>query len=323
MVKESVLKRALRTKVVGLLVLTVLLCFVIWLLKPGFIKSGNIRGVLNNMCVQGTMIAGIACLLISGAIDLSSGAQAALGSLVFAQLLSSFPDLPWSVALVVALGFGALAGCVNIFLTNVLNFMPFIATIGMSSIYSGLGTVWTKGNTVPVSAQGFTNFGKMAIFGSVPVLFAVMAALIVVYSVMLAKTRFGRNIYMVGGNRDAARLAGVDPKKIHAALYINNSVLAVFAGCVWVAQKKLASPTNIVTSAPDMSAITSSILGGVAFMGGAGTLAGAFVGMVLLNVFDNALTILKVPNYWNIAAQGLMLIAALILDSLGKLRSRK
>jgi ribose/xylose/arabinose/galactoside ABC-type transport system permease subunit len=171
--------------------------------------------------------------------------------------------------------------------------------------------------------QSFTNLGKFAFFERVPLLFVVMLALIIIYNLILSNTIFGRNIYMIGGNPMAARLAGLNSAKIRTIMFINNSVLASLAGVMWVAQKKLASPTNISTSAPDMSAITASILGGVAFMGGSGALGGAFVGMLLLNVFDNALTILSIPSFWNIAAQGLLLILALVLDNFNNARQNR
>jgi ribose/xylose/arabinose/galactoside ABC-type transport system permease subunit len=321
--KQSTGQKILHSKIFSLIVLTVILCIVIYILKPNFIAKGNIRGVLNNMCVQGTIMAGLACLIIGGGIDLSSGSQAALASLIFAQILASNSGFPWPLALLIAMCFGVVAGLINSFFTNVLNFMPFISTIGMSSVYSGIATVWTRGNTVPVSVQSFTDLGKVAFIERIPLLFVVMLVIIIVYNLMLSQTRFGRSIYMVGGNPYAARLSGLNPAKIRTVLFINNSVIASFAGVMWVAQKKLASPTNITTSMPDMNAITASILGGVAFMGGSGALGGAFVGMILLNVFDNALTILKVPNFWNIAAQGLLLIVALIIDSLNTSRARR
>jgi ribose transport system permease protein len=313
--KQSVGKKLLTSKIFSLLLLTVFLCVVLYLLKHNFIAAGNIRGILDDLCVQGTIMVGLATLIIGGGIDLSSGAQAALASLIFAQLLAAKPGLPWPVALLVALCFGVFAGLLNAFLTNVLNFMPFIATIGLSSVYSGLGAVWTRGKTVSVSAQSFTDLGKIAFFDRIPLLFVIMVVILILYSFLLSGTRFGRSIYMIGGNPYAARLSGLNPKKIRTVLFVNNSVIASLAGVMWVSQKKLASPTNIVAAMPDMSAITASILGGVAFMGGSGALGGAFIGMLLLNIFTNGLTILKIPSFWNVSAQGFILIIALILDN--------
>jgi ribose/xylose/arabinose/galactoside ABC-type transport system permease subunit len=98
-------------------------------------------------------------------------------------------------------------------------------------------------------------------------------------------------------------------------IFIQNSVLAAVAGVFWASQMKQASPTAIISSMPDLTAITAAILGGVAFMGGKGNLAGAFAGMLLLGVFSNMLNVLLVPTYWNVFAQGALLIAALVFDS--------
>jgi ribose/xylose/arabinose/galactoside ABC-type transport system permease subunit len=320
---QSKIRKIVGSKAFQLLVLTVVLFIVVYLLNPQVINKGNIRGVLNDLCVQGVIMATIACLLISGAIDLSSGSQAALGSLIFAQILKSAPAIPWPVTMLFALCFGVVFGLINTFFTNVLNFMPFISTIGMSSVYTGIASVWTRGNTVPISAQSFLSLGKMAFFERIPLLFIVMCLIVIIFSFILSNTAFGRSIYMVGGNQWAARLSGLNPKRVRMILFICNSTMSVFAGIMWSAQKKMASPTNISTSAPDMAGMTAAILGGVSFMGGSGALGGAFVAMLLLGIFTNALTILKVASFWSITASGLILIAALILDTLNSNRQSK
>jgi ribose transport system permease protein len=308
------IRQRLTSKAVLLLGFTIILVIVLCIIRPNITAQGNIRGVLNNLCVQGTIMAGLATLLISGGIDLSSGAQAGFASLVFALLLKAVPTLPWPVAFLAAMLFGVCAGLINIFLVNKLNLMPFIATIGMSSVYLGIANTLTRGNTVPISNQSFINLGKIAFFGRIPFWFVVTAVILTVYAFMLQYTAFGRNIYMVGGNRNAARLAGLNHKKIHGLLFINNSVIASVAGLMWASQRKMSSASSLISNVPDMNAITSAILGGVGFMGGSGGLGGACVGMLLLNIFDNGLTVLKVSPYWNIFAQGMLLIIALIID---------
>lgn len=320
---DKTIKRLIQSKTFGLIVLAVAMYLILYIINPACIAKGNIRGVLNDLCVQGVMLAGLSCLIISGNIDLSSGALAALGSLVFAQLLAHFPALPWPVALVITLCFGAAAALVNIFFINVLNFMSFIVTIGMMSVFGGIATVWTRGNNVNVNVTSFTDLGKVALFDVIPLFFVVMIVIVLLHGIMLTRTRFGRSVYMVGGNPAAARLSGLNPKRVRAILFIDNSVMSVLAGIIWVAQKKLSSPTNITTAAPNMTAITASILGGISFMGGSGGIAGAFVGMLILSIVSNGLNVLRLPSYWSIFIQGLLLIIALIWDNVNMKRQQK
>jgi ribose transport system permease protein len=282
----------------------------------GFMAEGNLRSIFTSVIVQGIMLAGLACLIIGGEIDLSVSAQATLSAMVFAQLCTSLPGLPWGVALIICMGLGVGFGLIITFLVNKLKFMSFIATIGLASVYSGVACVWTSGNVIPIARNGFNAMGKFSFFSRFPLLFLIMLVVFIIFALAMAKTVYGRSIYMLGGNRTAARLSGLNPDRIRMKLFIQNSVLACVAGVFWAAQMKLASPTAIVAALPDLSAITAAILGGVAFMGGKGNLAGAFAGMLLLNVFSNMLNVLRVPSYWNVFAQGALLIAALVFDHL-------
>jgi ribose/xylose/arabinose/galactoside ABC-type transport system permease subunit len=306
--------------------------------KSAFLGGPSIRSLLFQMSASGVMMVGMACLLMSGSIDLSTDAQALLGIVTFAYLVqlkngAGAPLLPWGVVFLIC---GCLMVCMALlhsFLCNKLGFMPFIATIATSSVYSGISTWWTSGGTVAINRASFVNLGKTSILTIgkqqfIPVLFIIAVVIIAVYALMLVYTRFGRSIYLCGGNRRAARLAGLNPEKISTILFVNNSVLALVGGLMWAAQKKMAS-VQFSTSAPSMGGMTAAILGGVSFMGGGATgLGGAFVGLILLNTFTYSL------NYYPIFTQqkwdwlqttlgGVILVAALILDAMTSQRAQK
>ncbi|MDR3363749.1 MAG: ABC transporter permease [Clostridiales Family XIII bacterium] len=283
-------------------------------MSTGFLAEGNIRGIFLSIVVQGMMLIGLTCLIIGGEIDLSVGAQATVSAMLFAELCQSAPQLPWGVNVAICMALGVGIGLIYSFLVNVLKFMSFIATIGTSAVLSGLAMVWTNANIISIRQASFNAMGKIAFFGRLPLLFLFMMAILIVFAYIMSNTPYGRSIYMLGGNRTAARLAGLNPDHIRIKLFVQNSVLACVAGIFWASQMKLASPSAIVAALPDLSAITAAILGGVAFMGGKGNLAGAFAGMLLLNVFENMLNVLRVQPYWNIFAQGALLIAALVFD---------
>ena len=331
----SYLMRLVRTNGFALAIIVIILVIIIYSINSNFLSSGNLLGsIFVPMVVPGIMLVAVGPLLIGGAIDLSCAAQAAFASVIFAKLLEGFPALPWPVAAIIVLICGAGFGLINIFLSNVLNFMPFIATIGMSSVYLGVGQWWTLMNNVPISNNSFTGLGGISFFGkTIPLLFIFMIALLVIYTYMLSNTRFGRSIYMSGGNQTAARLAGLNPKKIQAAMFINSGVISALAGIAWAAQLRMGHPQNLVTGSPNFSALTAVILGGTSFMGGSGGVVAGVIALLLVTVFDNGLTIFALANstaghplfgsYVNATMQGLILIIALMLDYVSVTRKQR
>jgi ribose/xylose/arabinose/galactoside ABC-type transport system permease subunit len=317
------IKKLMNSKTFGLIITTIILIFIVELINPSFLAKGNVRNLLNTLSFQGVMLAGLAILLMSGNIDLSSGGVAALGSLVFALVLSAFPGIPWLLALLLALCAGAAAGLINVFFMNVVNLMPFIVTIGTSSIFGGIAIVATRGNALPVNVQGFLSLGKTAFFGVIPLFFVVMVVIVLLHAFVLYKTKFGRSIYLVGGNPSAARLCGLNIKKTRAILFVSNGVVSTISGLIWVCLRKQSNPSSFITAAPNMQALIATLLGGVSFVGGAGGMGGACVGLLLLNVFTTGLSVLKTPAYISVAINGLLLIVALILDNLNAMRMNR
>ena len=320
MEKQSIFKRAKSSKVFGLSVLTIVVIIVFSILKPAFIARGNIRTLLNDLCTIGIMLVGVVPLLISGGIDLAASAEAAFGSLVFAQLLT-INSIPWGVALVLALLSGIAMGLIIVLVCKLLNLMPFIVSLGLSSIYTGFATLWTRSNNVMINRQSFLAIGKVAIGKWVPVLFIFMVVLVIFYAYLMKNTKFGREVYMIGGNPVAARLAGINAERVRAILFMNSSMMSVLAGIVWACQKKMGSPTKIQVASPNFDALTAGVLGGVSFMGGSGTLMGAFVAMLLVNVFTSGIIMLGLPSFMSIMLQGLILIIALMIDNISARRA--
>ena len=337
MQNTSAFKRFLRGRTALLLILLIILTFVTMVLSSGvldgeplsalftkgFISSGNLIFVFYNLVVQCLMMCGIGLVLISGNIDLSVAGQANLATMIFAWFLKTYPNMSWGIAFLIVMLLAVVFGLANTFLVNVLKFPSFIATIGMASIYRGLCSVMTMGNNIQVGNQSFLKLGTANIGGYLPATFLFALALVVVYQFILSRTTFGRSVYMSGGNPIAARLSGLNPDKIRMILFINNSILAAIGGLLWTAQIKLASPSAIISSAPDMSVISACILGGISFMGGAGNLGGALVALLLLGVFDNMLIVIGVQSYWNVFAQGFLLAVALVIDYINEERRRK
>lgn len=334
--KETFVRRLLRDKAAPLLGVLIVLTIITMILSSGilhgeqisalftkgFMSSGNLLSVFYNLVIQCLMLCGISMILIGGNIDLSVAGQAALSTMVFGWFCKN-TSMAWPLALVITLAMAVCFGLINTFLVNKLKFPPFIATIGMASVYRGLCNVITTGNNIQISHATFITIGNTSIAGILPATFVFALLLIIIYQFVLSKTTFGRTIYMAGGNPNAARLSGIKLNKVRLILFINNSILAAIGGLLWSAQIKMASPTAIISAAPDMRVISAAILGGVSFIGGSGNIVGAFIALLLLNVFDNMLKVLNVQSYWNVFATGFLLAVALIIDYINVERRRK
>ncbi len=319
MVKKSVFN----TKTFGLVIITVVLIFGVWLISPSFLAKGNVRNLLNTLSFQGVMLAGISILLLSGNFDMSAGGVGALSMLIFGLFIENFRELPWIIGVIAGLATGAVCGLINVGLMNGLKIQPFIATIATSTIFLGIANVATRGNSIAINAPSFTDIGKIALFDIIPIFFILMVVIVLAHTFVLYKTRFGRSIYMIGGNMFAARLCGLNIRKTRAYLYTSQGVMSAIAALIWACLRKQANPAGFSIAAPNMQAMIASLLGGISFMGGAGGIGGAAIGLVLLNVFTTGLIMIKAPAYVTTAMPGVLLIIALFMDNINAMRMRR
>ncbi len=311
------IKHILKSKEMLLVLISIIIIVVFRLVNPNFLSGGSLSGIMQAMSITGIIAVGIGSLLIGGSIDLSASQVLLFGG-VFCALLIRW-NVPWGIAIIITLIAGAVIGLVNAFLITKLNMMAFIATIAVGNVLSGINLALTNAQNIPVPVESFWWGGKM-VFGIFPIPFIIMTLLMIIYGLVLSKTQFGRNIYLVGGNMAAARLTGVNPKKVRTILYINSSVLASFAGIVLLSRMQTAAPQS--QSDSQMNALTAAILGGIAFTGGAGGMAGCFVGVMLFSFFNSGLNSLAVDAFWSLMASGCLLIIALTVDYLNE-RSRE
>jgi len=299
-----------------LVYITIVIILIFFFINNNFLSVSSLRGIMQSMALMGIIAVGTACLLIGGGIDLTANFMCLFAGVICAMMIKG--GVPWFAALVISVAIGAVIGAINAFLVSKLHMMPFIATIGVGSVMAGVTQAATNLQNVDVPMASFW-WGSNSLFNVFPIPFIIMAILLILYGLMLSKTQFGRNIYLVGGNELAARLAGVNPSKTRTILYINSGALSALAGVVLASRMHTASPQS--QSDPLMSAITAAIIGGVAFTGGAGGMLGCFIGLILLNFFNAGLSSLALDSYWTITASGLLLIIALAVDFLNE-RSR-
>jgi ribose/xylose/arabinose/galactoside ABC-type transport system permease subunit len=302
-------RKLLRSKSVTLLLVTIAVSIVFTVLNPSFISRNNITGLLYQLSFTGIISVGMGCLLISGGVDLSAGAIGCAAGVLVGVIAQS--GIPWPLAVLLTLLFGAAAGGINAFLVNGLNFVPFITTIGTASVWQGFASIICSGTNVVVEAQGFYTLATFRIAG-IPLPFVILIVCFGAYGWILGSTPFGRHLYMCGGNRDAARLAGLRLKKTSAYVYVNSGILAAVAGVLMTSLNHMGSTAAILGY--EMDAIAASVLGGVSFLGGSGKLLGCFFGVLLIKSFNLGLTAVGVPSYWQIVAQGVIILLALITD---------
>jgi ribose transport system permease protein len=309
---RQIAKRIINLKELTLVIVLAAVVIVFYILNSNYLSMGNVRGIFNSAFVMGFLAIGASCLLIGGKIDLSAGNTGMMAGVIIAILLKA--GWHWVPALIVTLIFGAVTGLINAFFINGIKFAPFISTLAISAVYSGLGLVLTNAANIPISSRNHAAFLALGtrnvwIF---PIPFLIMIILLIGYGIILSATGFGRRVYMTGGNSNAARLAGINPKKITTILYINNGILAGLAGALFAALMNMGSPMAVTGA--DLDGITAAILGGVAFTGGTGNMFGVFIGLLLLTSFQNGLVIAGLNSYVQVIASGLLLIGALILD---------
>lgn len=304
-------KRLAQSKMLMLLVLYVLLAIFFTIVSKGqYLSWYNIRNVMNSMVISAFLTCGAAFLMIAGNVDLSTGQVALLAGAMLGTFLQL--GLPWPLAVIGVFALAAAVGALNAVLINEVKFQPFVATMAVSYVVQGIMLVRLEGFSIDVDSPPIVWVGTYRIGGVVPVSIIFSFIVFAIYGVILAKTKFGKTIFLVGGNPVAAKLAGLNPKKLSYILFINNAILGSVAGMLQAARLKAATANAISNGM--FAGMTGAILGGVSFGGGSGGMGGAFVGLVLLNGFNSGLSTIGLSPYWQTLASGALLLLALTFD---------
>jgi len=262
---------------------------------------------------------GAGMLMIAGYIDLSLGGIGTMCAMLAAYMLRV--GCPWYLALITALVLGGIGGAFNAFMVNELNFQSFIATLATASITQGITSIISSGKQIDISNPVFKFIGNQRIADFIPVSVIISFLALLIYGILLKKTKFGRSVYLIGGCPAAARLAGLKPKKISYTLFINAGCLAALAGIILAGRLKSATVVGITNS--QFAGLTAAILGGISFGGGVGGMGGALVGILILNCFNNGMTVISVNPYWQTIASGVLLLVALMVDFMSQRRRTK
>jgi ribose/xylose/arabinose/galactoside ABC-type transport system permease subunit len=317
----------MQSKIFPLAVLFVLIVIVfsIWAAMKSkyYFSVPTLATILNSMTVPGFLAVGASFLMITGNMDLSAASIGAFGG-VFSAAAIIYWHMPWGVAVLLSIVVCAAFGLFNAFLINEFGFQPFIATMAMSSVIKGLMTlVSVRGEAAstillpenPVYHL-FLQIGqgslKLSSTISIPYNVFLLIAAFIIYGIILAKTKFGMKMYLVGGNPFAARLVGVNPKKMFYILFANSAAMGGIAGIINAAKSNQGS---IVALPSDMfTGLTAAMLGGISFGGGSGGMGGAFLGLMITRAFAQGMNTVNANVYWTTVFSGVLLLVALTLD---------
>jgi ribose/xylose/arabinose/galactoside ABC-type transport system permease subunit len=279
---------------------------------PQFRTTANLTNILQQNSVIGIIACGMTFAIISGGFDLSVGAGAALASVVGARLMI---DAGIPLGVVGGIGAGLALGLVNGVLIALVGINPFVSTLGTATIVRGLIYVTTNATPffgVPIE---FTDVG-LGRTGPLPNAAWIFLAVLALLGFVLHQTRFGHYVYAVGGNETAAAEMGIPVRRIVVAVYALVGVCAGIAGIILTGQTASGQPQAAINY--ELTAITAVIVGGAALGGGRGGMGGTVVGVFLLGLVSNALNLYGVSAFWQPVATGLILVAAVGIDSLSR-----
>lgn len=274
-----------------------------------FLKFANINSILLGLTVEGVIVIGMSLLLISGGLDLSVGSTMCLTGVVTGLCLNA--SIPIPVAIVIGLTVAVFIGFINGFLIAWLNLNPFITTLGMSIAVRGFLLIISDGKSVLNLPDAYNVIGRGKLFGiQYPVY--VMIILVLVMDYVIKKNKYFRQSYYVGGNENAAKLNGINVKKVKMFNYMLIGLLSGIVGVMITARFGSASVTIGQNTA--LNVITAAIIGGASLNGGRGTVLGAFMGAMFLQVLSSSLNLLGVDINYQSFITGLILIFAIIMD---------
>jgi ribose transport system permease protein len=298
---------------VGVLAAMALLVAFFWLLEPAFLSERNIRAILNVVSFVGIIAIGQTVLLVTGEFDLSVGSVAGLSAVVAAKLMTA-AALPVAVAVVGGVGVGALIGLVNGLIVVRLGIPAFIQTLGMLFIGQGLIQVVTGGYPVYPLPAAINDMGNTDLAFGLGWSFAFFIIAAIVADFVLRRTVLGRNMYATGGNKEVAHLVGINTNAYKIGAFIVVGALSAIAGMFVMAD--LGSGGTSIGSGWELTVIAGVVVGGVSLFGGAGTVAGGAVGILMLKVVQSGLVVIGVNSNWQQIAVGVIMVMAVGLDIL-------
>lgn len=321
--------RASTLRTGGIIVALAVVVVVVNALTQGhFLTPGNLTNVLRQITYNAILAVGQTFVIITAGIDLSVGSLIELTGVVMAQFANAMPFGGFFLivaTLVVGLAVGCAAGIINAIPVVRLNLPPFITTLAMMLMARGLAFKLSHGQPVALKSDAFNNIGTGYLLSGllghiglpgIPIAVLWMLAIVIVFGIVLARTRFGRYVYAIGGNEEAARLAGINVGVTKTLVYVISGGLAAVAGMLLMARFSSGSPNTGIGS--ELQSIAAVVVGGTSLMGGRGVIIGTFFGALLIGVLNNVMDLINIESYTQEIVLGAVIVLAVVLDELRK-----
>jgi ribose transport system permease protein len=299
------------------LFILIVLLIIAALSSPAFLTGTNITNLLLQMSIIGVVVMAELIIVLTGGIDISVGSALGLAAVLCAGLFGGFSV--W-FALLVALAVGGLIGLVNGWLVAFRGLEPFIVTLGMLALARGLVYAYSEGIPItPEASETFAQIGQTTVLG-IPVLTLLWIAMVLLVAFLLRRTVWGRRVYAIGSNKEAARSSGIPVRATLWSVYILGGLLVGLGG--WMFICRFGSATALAGNLMELEAIAAVVIGGAALSGGKGTVFGAVVGTIIFQVIANLLSLLNVSTFLQDAFRGALILVAVTLATVQFARKR-
>jgi len=305
----AVLRRIKFSREVVLLGVLIVLMIAMSLLSPLFFTVGNLLNTSRFFVEVGLMALGMTLIIITGGIDLSVGSNLALVSVAVG--FSYAAGLPLPLAIVFGLVVGLAAGLFNGLFITLLDLHPLVVTLGTFALFQGLAYGLTKAEAVSDFPGWFAYFGQ-AYFGPVPLQLFIFILAVAVVWLILSRTSFGRYVYAIGNNEEAARFSGVPVRKVKLVLYAGIGLLVAMASVIYTSRVYTARGDSGLGL--ELDVISAVVLGGASIYGGSGTIGGTVLGVLIIATLRNGLVLAGVPGTWQVFVLGVLLLVAVFLN---------
>lgn len=284
--------------------------------RSTFLTQKNVFNILRQNASNLFLATGMTMVIILGGIDLSVGSVIALSGCVATRRVVHL-GMPEAVAFLIAVGIGALVGMANGLVICKTNIPPFIVTLASMNITKGIALVYTQGAPIRCMTDGF-KFPGAGYVGPIPTPVILMLIIFVIAILLVNRTHFGRHIYAVGGNAQAARFSGINVSKVKFLVHTFIGVMAGIAGVVVASRLYSGQPT--AGDGAEMDAIAAVVVGGTSMSGGSGRLGGTLIGVLIIGVLNNGLNLMGVDSNWQYIVKGFVILLAVYVDFI---RNRK
>jgi rhamnose transport system permease protein len=316
------LKKIFGRREFGLILFVLILCIIIGSINKVFFSLNNFNNILNSVSILAFMGIGQMMVILSGGIDLSVSSILAFSGMTVGMLVKNFPWMPPIFLILIGMIVGFVLGLINGIIVGKGKVPPIITTLGTMAIYRGLSIVISRGSWIDAfeMTKGFKQIARGHILGLNNLIF-IAGVLSVLFFYFLKYTKKGREIYAYGNNHEAADFVGINSERVNYLVFSISGTLSGLGGVLWVS--RVACAECYTATGFEMLTIAVCVLGGVSIFGGIGNVQGVLLGTFLIGIILNGLNVLGISEFWEMAIEGFIIMAAVIIDTILLRRSEQ